>query len=160
MYISRVGLPILISSCTFTDSTTSMLKPYFSHCAFTSAISCSSQISPGILWCRAQTMLVTPGICLMSERLILSLPSPYQRKPICIGIRIPPNCKILLSNAAENILTNYNTKMSILTMRYSKKNYTKNIVFNLFQSFSTLFSCLLESAENTRKAILNRNKIN
>ncbi len=42
----------------------------------------------------------------------------------------------------------------------NKKNYTKNIVFNLFQSFSTLFSCLLESAENTRKAILNRNKIN
>ena len=27
---------------------------------------------------------------------------------------------------------------------------------NLFQSFSTLFSCILNSAENTRKAILNR----
>src|SRR5699024_9947092 len=45
------------------------------------------------LW-RAHTMLVTPGICLMSDSLILSLPSPYQRKPICIGIVFSPFCWI------------------------------------------------------------------
>ena len=38
----------------------------------------------GINW--GETMLVTPGICLMSLRVTGSLPSPYQRQPIFIGI--------------------------------------------------------------------------
>ena len=57
------------------------------------------------------------------------------------------------------IFVNWNKIQNAIKARSVKK--TKNIfikVNNLFQSFSTLLSCLLNSAENTRKAILNREK--
>ncbi len=38
----------------------------------------------------------------------------------------------------------------------NKRNSLILKLYDLFQSFSTLFSCILNSAENTRKAILNR----
>ena len=40
----------------------------------------------------------------------------------------------------------------------NKKISFKLKFLNLYQSFSTFFSCILNSAENTRKAILNREK--
>ena len=86
MYWSRVGRPILMSSWTLTDSTTVALKPAAWIWSTTSLISFSSQISPGILLCSAQTISSTPGICLMSLRVMGSLPSPYQRQPIFIDI--------------------------------------------------------------------------
>ena len=42
------------------------------------------------------------------------------------------------------------------SVKNSKNNFIK--INNLFQSFSTLLSYLLNTAENTRKAILNREK--
>ena len=86
MYLSRVGRPILMSSWTLTDSTTVASKPAAWIWSTTSLISASSQISPGILLCRAQTISSTPGICLMSLRVMGSLPSPYQRQPIFIDM--------------------------------------------------------------------------
>lgn len=49
--------------------------------------------------------------------------------------------KIQLASQARNV----NKKKSLILKLY-----------NLYQSFSTLFSCILNSADNTRKAILNR----
>ena len=57
------------------------------------------------------------------------------------------------------IFVNWNKIQNAIKARSVKK--TKNIfikVNNLFQSFSTLLSYLLNTAENTRKAILNREK--
>src|SRR5699024_3644992 len=155
MYWSRVGRPILMSSWTLTDSTTSMLNPYGSSCFWTSAISSTSQISPGILLCRAQTMLVTPGICLMSDSVILSLPSPYQRKPICIGIVFLSFVLNLRSRPApgtERHLVTFHSSISIQVWQVviypffwgvfcglylNKKNREKNLQF-LTVDFSIL----------------------
>ena len=57
------------------------------------------------------------------------------------------------------IFVNWNKIQNAIKARSVKK--TKNIfikINNLFQSFSTLLSYLLNTAENTRKAILNREK--
>ena len=47
----------------------------------TSLISASSQISPGILLCRAQTISSTPGICLMSLRVMGHCPHHTSANP-------------------------------------------------------------------------------
>ena len=57
------------------------------------------------------------------------------------------------------IFSNWTKIQNAIKARNVKKS--KNIfikINNLFQSFSTLLSCLLNTAENTRKAILNREK--
>ena len=57
------------------------------------------------------------------------------------------------------IFSNWTKVQNAIKARNVKKS--KNIfikINNLFQSFSTLLSCLLNTAENTRKAILNREK--
>src|SRR5699024_8090335 len=177
MYWSRVGRPILMSSWTLTDSTTSMLKPYGSSCFWTSAISSTSQISPGILLCRAQTMLVTPGICLMSDSVILSLPSPYQRKPICIGIVFLSFVLNLRSRPApgtERHLVTFHSSISIQVWQVviypffwvvfcglylNKKNREKNLQF-LTVDFSILTRIFKIGAELQRVAKAPRSRGN
>ena len=57
------------------------------------------------------------------------------------------------------IFSNWTKIQNAIKSRSIKKSNNIFIkINNLFQSFSTLLSCLLNTAENTRKAILNREK--
>lgn len=57
------------------------------------------------------------------------------------------------------IFSNWTKIQNAIKSRSVKKSNNIFIkINNLFQSFSTLLSCLLNTAENTRKAILNREK--
>src|SRR5699024_12529770 len=79
----------LIASCIFTDSTTSIFKLCSEACFFTSLIRSNGQTTPGSKSCRAQTILSTDGICLISSKLTVSLSLPNQRNEVFISLFLP-----------------------------------------------------------------------
>ena len=133
---------ILISSIEFTDS----IKFNFENSL------------KGLLY--AVRLFVTSFIALIifETTSIYQLENELDKIPLFKRFRISQTISLTIL-FIPLIFRNWTKIQNAIKARSVKKSNNIFIkINNLFQSFSTLLSCLLNTAENTRKAILNREK--